>query len=108
MIPASQITDARLDTAPLTLAPGLFRGRTVLVSAFTHYRRDGVPDMSGHATALLGAAAFGELHLRDQLKALEQATPGSWNWKAIEKLDDTSDAPSTVANSVTGIAARRW
>lgn len=83
-------------------------GRTVLVSAFTHYRRDGVPDMSGHATALLGAAAFGELHLRDQLKALEQATPGSWNWKAIEKLDDTSDAPSTVANSVTGIAARRW
>jgi citronellol/citronellal dehydrogenase len=32
MILASQIADARLDTAPLTLAPGLFRGRTVLVS----------------------------------------------------------------------------
>jgi uncharacterized protein (TIGR04222 family) len=83
-------------------------GRTVLISALTHYRRGGMPDMSGHAAALLGAAAFVELHLRDRLRALEQATPASWSWKPTEKLDDTSDAPSTIANSVTGITVRRW
>ena len=31
---------------PITTA-----GRKILVSAFTHYRRGGVPDMAGHATA---------------------------------------------------------
>jgi hypothetical protein len=83
-------------------------GRTVLISALTHYRRGGMPDMSGHATALLGAAAFVELHLRDRLRALEQATPASWSWRPTEKLDDTSDAPSTIGNSVAGISAHRW
>jgi uncharacterized protein (TIGR04222 family) len=60
-------------------------GHTVLVHTFTRYRRGGIPDMAGHATALLGPASIADSVLRDKLTAL----PDSWTWKPVMLPDDT-------------------
>jgi hypothetical protein len=57
-------------------------------------RWGGLPDMAGHATALLGAPSFGDPNVHDQVQALEKAVSGSWTWRPVEKPPDIMVEPA--------------
>jgi uncharacterized protein (TIGR04222 family) len=79
-------------------------GREVLVTAYTHYKRGGMPDMAGHGVALRGAAAIGDPDLRERLGELEAAQTAGWTWDpATSPLSVLT--PGVGYNPGTGIGA---
>lgn len=92
MTAASHVADARLDTAPLALAPDLFRGRTVLVSGGGSGIGKAIAWMFGR----LGASVALCGRSPEKLTAVEAAMTAR-NWPVLACPADIRDELSVAA-----------
>lgn len=86
------VADERLDTAPLTLAEGLFAGRTVLVSG----GGSGIGKASAWMFARLGAAVVTCGRSAERLAPVEAAFADR-GWPLLARVVDIREAPAVEA-----------